>query len=91
MDTLAPALAIVFEILTVLARFMLGFAAAIAVAYFAYLFTYYKKHLEKGIGVSVQIKAKRAGVIFGVVLVLLIAAAAVVCPMLQAMYAARVV
>lgn len=90
MDTLAPALAIVFEILAVLMRVVLGVVCAIAVAYYGYLFTYYKKHLEKGIGISVQTKAKKASIIFGICLVLVLIVA-FVCPMLQEMYAARIV
>lgn len=90
MDTLAPALAIVFEILTVLTRFALGIVAAIAIAYYIYLFTYYKKHLEKGIGISTAVKAKRASVIFGICIVLILVGAFVF-PMLQGIYAARVV
>lgn len=90
MDTLAPALAIVFEILTVLTRFAFGIVAAIAVAYYVYLFTFYKKHLEKGIGISVRTKACKALVIFGICIVLILIAS-FVCPILQGIFAARVV
>jgi len=90
MDTLAPALAIVFEILTVLMRFAFGAVAVIAAIYFAYLFTYYKKHLKKGIGISVKEKASKAFVKFGICLVLIMVAAFVF-PILQGIYAGRVV
>jgi len=90
MDTLAPALAIIFEILTVLMRFALAVVAVICIAYFTYLFTYYKKHLEKGIGISVNAKAKKAAVIFGGCLVIIIVLSFLF-PILQGIYAARVI
>lgn len=90
MDTLAPALAIVFEILTVLTRVALGIVAAIAIAYYIYLFTYYKKHLERGIGIRTSEKAKKASIIFGACIVLILVGAFVF-PILQGVYAARVV
>lgn len=87
---LLPALVVGFNILTVLMWFALGVTIIIAVAYFVYLFTYYKKHLEKGIGISTQKKAKKAAVTFGICLVLIVAGA-VICPFLQNMFAAQIV
>lgn len=90
MDRLAPALAIVFEILSVLVWVALGIVVAIAVIYYIYLFTYYRKHLEKGIGISAKAKAYKAAVIFGICIVLAVIGS-IAFPMLQAMYASRVI
>lgn len=87
---LLPALVVGVEVLGVLMKFALAIVAVIAAAYFTYLGTYYKKHLEKGIGVSVQVKAKRAVVIFGICLVVVVVGMAV-CPMLQGMFEAKIV
>lgn len=87
---LLPALVVGFEVLTVLMWSALAIVAVIAVAYFTYLFTYYKKHLEKGIGISVQAKAKKAAIIFGICSVL-IALGAIACPMIQGIFEAKIV
>lgn len=87
---LLPALAVGFDVLSVLTWFALGITAVIAVAYFTYLFTYYKKHLEKGIGVSAETKAKKAVVTFGICLVVIVVCA-IAWPLLQSMFAAKIV
>lgn len=87
---LLPALAVALDAVTLLMWFTLAIVAAIAIAYFIYLFTYYKKHLKKGIGISTQTKVKKAAVIFGICLVI-IAIGAVVCPLLQGMVEMRIV
>ena len=87
---LLPALVVGFDVLSVLTWFALGITAVIAVAYFTYLFTYYKKHLEKGIGIPVQAKAKKAAVSFGICLAVIVFFA-IACPLLQNMFAAKIV
>ena len=59
-------------------------------AYFTYLFTYYKKHLEKGIGIPAQTKAKKAAVSFGICLAVIVVFA-IACPLLQGVFAAKIV
>lgn len=87
---LLPALVVGFDILSVLMWFALGITVVIAVAYYTYLFTYYKKHLEKGFGISTQEKAKKAAVTFGICLAVIVAGA-VICPILQNVFASQIV
>lgn len=87
---LLPALVVGFDVLSVLTWFALGITAVIAVAYFTYLFTYYKKHLEKGIGIPAQTKAKKAAVSFGICLAVIVVFA-IACPLLQGVFAAKIV
>lgn len=87
---LLPTLVVGFDILSVLMWFALGITAAIAIAYFVYLFTYYKKHLEKGTGISVQTKAKKAAIILGICFAVIIAGA-IACPILQGVFQAKIV
>ena len=90
MDVLAPALSVVFEMLGVVAWVALGVTLAIGIAYYAFLFTYYKRNLQSKTGISVKTKAIRAAVALAIALVLIVVLL-VVSPIVQEIYAGRVV
>lgn len=90
MDVIAPALSVVFEMMSIVAWVAFGVTLAIGIAYYAFLFTYYKKNLETKTGVSVKTKAFRAAIAIGIALILIIVLL-IVSPYLQGIFAGRVV
>lgn len=90
MDVLAPALSVIFEMMSVVAWVAFALTIAIGIAYYAFLLTYYKKYLETKTGVSVKTKALRAAIVLGIALILIVVVL-VVSPYLQGIFAGRVV
>lgn len=90
MDTAAPVLSIIFGIMDVLMWFVLGIVLAIAIAYYIYAFLKYRKTDDEQKKSIIKKKMIKMAVIFGIIIIITIVLK-IIFPILQGIFAGRVV